>query len=148
MSYSPFIPCLIQQPFCLILVSTTKLNSLELVGGSYCPRKTFLYGQWCVAGLSVLNHRNTAPGSTFILTWAGGEGMTPILHFFYSCRELGELPYPHDFAVSGSHSRFWALDAFPHHQKSTLGSLSNGWKFVVCEFRFWNCCMCVFTSRG
>ena len=36
----------------------------------------------------------------------------------------------------------------PHHQKSTLGSLSNGWKFVVCEFRFWNCCMCVFTSRG
>ena len=68
--------------------------------------------------------------------------MTPILHFS-SRKELGELPCPHDLAVCSSYSRFGLLDVFPHHQKSTLGSLSNGWKLAVGEFLFWGFVVCI-----
>ena len=107
--------------FCLILVSTTKLNPLELVGGSYCPKKTFLYGQWCVAGPSVLAHTYTPLGSTFILTCARGEETTiPFFHFPHAERWGVVFTFTILLVVILIHN-FGAPRRFPHHQSSKLG---------------------------
>ena len=88
LSYSPFIHCLIQQPFCLIPVSTTKLNPLMLVGE-------------VIAWIVVWQDCQSFPTCTLRQgphspSRGQEETMTPILHFS-SRRELGELSHFHDF---------------------------------------------------
>ena len=83
--------------------------------GQLWPGKTVLHGQWCVVGLSVLTHMHTPP--RICSSSRGQEKEDPILPFFpfslrdvvfsphaqvlgfSSRKELGELPYPHDFVV-------------------------------------------------
>ena len=98
--------------FCLILVSTNKLDPLELVGGSYCPRKISLYGKWCVEGLSVLSHMHTPPGSTFILTWVGGEDT--MIPFFPSSHAQSVV-----FLLT---RRFWSFSSRRHMMTSSSSS--------------------------
>ena len=67
---------------------------------------------------------------------------------FCSRREiLGTVFDLHDLGCCMFSSWIWALDVFPHFQKSTFGSLSNGWKFPKCEIHDFGL-LCISSSGG
>ena len=89
--------------------STTKLNSLELVGGSYGLGKCFAWEVVCGRTVSPYPHTHSTR-DLFLFTCAcfnfshshGGKVVLLLTHKFWhfsSRRELGEWPYPHDFVV-------------------------------------------------
>ena len=78
--------------------STTKLNSLELVRGSYGLGKHFAWAVVCGRTVSPCPHAHSTRES-FLLTWVGEEE-TPFFHFDHSHEETVVFS-PHTQVLEG-----------------------------------------------
>ena len=100
--------------------STTKLNSLELVGGSYCLGKMYCMGSGvCSRIVSPCPHAHSTRES-FLLMWVGEEE-TPFFHFDHSHAE-----------TNVSHSSIFT----PHAQVVEVVSHAENWESCL-TFTIW-----------